>query len=66
MATLGSKVIKDIDANAQLNEALDKQDLEFILTTLETATIKLKDLQQAVITIAKIQRSYKSKTTKKK
>ena len=66
MATLGSKVIKDIDANTQLNEALDKQDLEFILTTLETATIKLKDLQQAVITIAKIQRSYKSKTTKKK
>jgi len=35
-------------------------DFEFILKTLQTASIGLKDLEQAVITIRKLQEMYKS------
>jgi len=36
------------------------KDFEFILKTLQTASIGLKDLEQAVITIGKLQEKYKS------
>jgi hypothetical protein len=36
------------------------QDFEFILKTLQTANIGLRDLEQAVNTIGKLQEKYKS------
>ena len=36
------------------------RDFEFILKTLQTASIGLKDLEQAVITVRKLQETYKS------
>jgi len=39
---------------------LTKQDLEFILKALKSASIKLVDLEQAVLTVGKLQELYRS------
>jgi hypothetical protein len=43
-----------------LNLNFNGKDFEFILKTLQTASIGLKDLEQAVITVRKLQETYKS------
>jgi len=40
--------------------SFNKEDFEFLLKTLQSANIRLKDLEQAVITIGKLQETYKS------
>jgi len=43
-----------------LNLNFNGKDFEFILKTLQTANIGLRDLEQAVNTIGKLQEKYKS------
>jgi hypothetical protein len=46
--------------NSESKITFNAIDFEFILKTLQTASISLKDLEQAVITIRKLQEKYKS------
>ena len=56
------KKYSDSDENKKLEPKItfNAQDFEFILKTLQTASIGLKDLEQAVNTIGKLQEKYKS------
>ena len=39
--------------------SLTEEDLEFILKTLQTSTIRLTELEQAVTTVSKLQELYR-------